>query len=245
MVPTFAFSQTVKEIEYKVGDLTLKSKLVLPKKIGKKKLPVVVLFPEWTGAGEFLLNKAREVADLGYVALAADLYGNGKVVTDDKTASQLAGELKAGNRAELKRRVKAGIEAAKTQKEVDADKVVAIGFCFGGTSVLEHVRSGEALSGAVSFHGNLDTPNPGTKFNTKLLILHGAMDPFVKKEDIQKFRDELNKAQADYQWIEYSGAVHSFTNPKAGSDTSKGAAYNEVAARRSWEHFKDFLKEVF
>ncbi|MFA7614911.1 MAG: dienelactone hydrolase family protein [Candidatus Caldatribacteriota bacterium] len=244
ILPTFAFS-TVKNIDYKVGDLTLKSKLVLPQKTDGKKVPVVVLFPDWMGNGDFLLERAKEIAKLGYAALAADVYGDGKLAKDVKEAAKLAGALKEGKREELRKRVKAGIDNAKLQKEVDATKVVAIGYCFGGTSVLEHARSGEALAGVVSFHGNLDTQSPGTKFNTKLLVLHGAIDPYVKKEDIDQFKDELTKAKADYQWIEYSGAVHSFTNPQAGNDISKGAAYNQLADKRSWEHFKDFLEEVF
>ena len=244
MFPISLFAQTIRDIEYKSGDVTLKSKMVLPKKISGKKLPLVVLFPDWMGNGEFLLNRAREVAALGYVAVAADIYGNGYIASDAMEAAKLSGELKKGSREELRRRVKAGIDFAKFQKEVDASRVVAIGFCFGGTSVLEHARSGEALAGVVSFHGNLDTENPGVKFNTKLLVLHGALDPYVKKEDIEKFRDEVNKARVDYQWIEYSGAVHAFTNPQAGNDISKGAAYNSSADKRSWQHFKDFLKEV-
>lgn len=245
MLPTVAFSQTVRNVEYKLGDITFKSKLVLPQKINGKKLPVVVLFPDWMGNGEFLLDRAKEISKLGYAAFAVDVYGNGKMAKDMNEAAKLAGALKEGKREELRKRVKAGIDNAKFQKEVDASKVVAIGFCFGGTSVLEHARAGEALSGVVSFHGNLDTQNPGTKFNTKLLIMHGALDPFVKKEEIEKFKEEVTKAKADYQWIEYSGAVHAFTNPKGGTDISKGIAYNEAADKRSWEHFKDFLQEVF
>lgn len=245
MLPALSFSQTVKNIEYKVGDITFKSKLVLPQKADGKKLPVVVLFPDWMGNGEFLLEKAKEISKLGYAAFAADVYGDGKLAKDATEAAQLAGALKEGKREELRKRVKAGIDNAKFQKEVDSSKVVAIGYCFGGTAVLEHARTGESLAGVVSFHGNLDTINPGTKFNTKLLVLHGALDPYVKKEDIDKFKDELTKARADYQWVEYSGAVHSFTNPKAGNDISKGAAYNKSADMRSWQHFKDFLNEVF
>lgn len=245
IIPTFAFSQTVKNIEYKVGDVTLKSKLVLPQKTDGKKVPVVVLFPDWMGNGDFLLGRAKEIAKLGYAAFAADVYGDGKLAKDVKEASKLAGALKEGKREELRKRVKEGIDQAKSQKEVDPSRVVAIGYCFGGTAVLEHARSGESLAGVVSFHGNLDTKNPGTRFNTKLLILHGAIDPYVTNEDIKKFKDEINKAKADYQWIEYSGAVHAFTNPKAGNDPSKGTAYQKAADNRSWQHFKDFLVEVF
>lgn len=133
ILPTFAFS-TVKNIDYKVGDLTLKSKLVLPQKTDGKKVPVVVLFPDWMGNGDFLLERAKEIAKLGYAALAADVYGDGKLAKDVKEAAKLAGALKEGKREELRKRVKAGIDNAKLQKEVDATKVVAIGYCFGGTS---------------------------------------------------------------------------------------------------------------
>lgn len=245
MSPVLALGQTVKEVTYKSGGVLLKSKLVLPEKSDGKKLPVVVLFPDWMGNGEYLLGKAKEIAKLGYVALAADVYGNGKIPKDTQEAMKLAGELKQGDRKELRARVKAGIDFAKFQKEVDVSKVMAIGYCFGGTAVLEHARSGEALSGVVSFHGNLDSQRPAQKFNTKLLILHGALDPFVKKEEIDKFKTELNSSKADYQWIEYAGAVHAFTKPSAGSDPSKGVAYQKAADQRSWQHFKDFLQELF
>lgn len=245
MFPTLGLGQNVKDIEYKSGEVILKSKIVFPKKMNSKKLPVVILFPDWMGNGEELLNKAKEVAKLGYIAVAADLYGNGKIPQDTQEAMKLSGELKAGDRKELRARVKASIDFTKFQKEADASKVVAIGYCFGGTAVLEHARSGESLSGVVSFHGNLDIQKPSTKFNTKLLVLHGAIDPYVKKEDIDKFKNELNTAKADYQWIEYAGAVHSFTNPKAGNDPSKGSAYQKAADQRSWQHFKDFLTELF
>lgn len=245
MLPSVTIAQTVKDVEYKIGETTYKSNLVLPKKLNGKKLPVVVLFPDWMGSGEFLLNKAKEISNLGYAAFTVDVYGDGKIAKDWSEAAKLAGTLKEGRRDELRKRVKAGIDNVKLQKDVDTNRVVAIGFCFGGTAVLEHARTGESLAGVVSFHGNLDTQNPGTKFNTKLLVLHGAIDPFVKKEEIDKFKEELNKSQADYQWIEYSGAVHSFTNKNAGMDSSKGAAYNEAADKRSWKHFQDFLGEVF
>lgn len=243
--PVLAQGQRIKEVEYKSGDVVLKSKLVFPSKSSGKKLPVVILFPDWMGNGDYLLSRAKEIASLGHIALAADIYGDGKIPKDTQEAMKLSGKLKQGDRKELRKRVKAGIDFAKSQKEVDASRVVAIGYCFGGTAVLEHARSGEALSGVASFHGNLDTQKPSQKFNTKLLILHGAIDPYVKKEEIEKFKTELNNAKSDYQWIEYAGAVHSFTNPRAGNDPSKGAAYQKAADQRSWQHFKDFLAELF
>lgn len=245
MFPALAFGQTVREMNYELGGVHFKSKMVLPGKSDDKKRPVVILFPDWMGSGDFLLAKAKEIAKLGFVAVAADLYGEGKIAKDSTEAAKLAGALKEGRREELRKRVKAAIDTAKFQKEVDASSVVAIGFCFGGTAVLEHARTGAWLKGVVSFHGNLDTQNPGAEFNTKLLILHGAIDPYVTKADIEKFKEEVNSTKADYQWIEYAGAVHSFTNPKAGSDISKGSAYQKAADQRSWQHFKDFLGEVF
>jgi dienelactone hydrolase len=125
--------------------------------------------------------------------------------------------------------------------------MAAIGYCFGGTTVLELARSGADLKGVVSFHGGLDSPTPadGKNIRAHLLILHGADDPFVPADQIAAFLDELKKGGVDWQMIYYSGAVHSFTNPDAGSDPKKGAAYNRIADLRSWEAMRQFFREIF
>src|SRR4030067_837927 len=130
---------------------------------------------------------------------------------------------------------------------VDPKKTAAIGFCFGGSAVLELARSGADVLGVVSFHGGLKTPNPQDAQNikAKVLALHGADDPFVSADEVKAFQEEMRKAKVDWQFISYGGAVHSFTNPDAGNDNSKGAAYNQSADQRSWEAMQQFFKEIF
>jgi len=140
-----------------------------------------------------------------------------------------------------------GLAQLQAQAGVDTKQIAAIGYCFGGTGVLELARSGAEVSGVVSFHGGLDSPSPedGKKIQSKVLVCHGADDPFVPVKDIDAFKKELNDAKVDWQMNYYSGAVHSFTQPMAGNDNSKGAAYNEKADKRSWMAMKSFFGEVF
>jgi dienelactone hydrolase len=131
--------------------------------------------------------------------------------------------------------------------QVDSTRIAAIGFCFGGTTVLELARSGAKVQGVVSFHGGLDSPTPedGKRIRSKVLVLHGADDPFVKPQDISAFQEELRQSKVDWQMMYFGNAVHSFTQQKAGTDNSKGAAYNEPASRRSWLIAKAFFSELF
>lgn len=147
----------------------------------------------------------------------------------------------------MRSRANAGLEILKKHRLADAKHTAAIGYCFGGGTALELARSGADLSGAVSFHGNLDTPNPDDARNIKgkVLVLHGGDDPFVPSNQVVAFQDEMRKAGVDWHMITYGGAVHSFTNPEAGSDNSKGAAYNEKADKRSWEAMRQFFIELF
>ena len=232
-------------LEYKAGDLTLIGYLVYDDaKPGQR--PGVLVVPDWTGLGDFAKKKAEEVAALGYVALAVDMYGGGLIAADQEEAAKLSGALKA-NRAEMRARVRAGLEALAKRPQVAPGKLAAIGFCFGGTAVLELARSGAPVAGVVSFHGGLDTPDPGDAKNIagKVLVLHGADDPFVPPSEVSAFEDEMRRGKVDWQLNAYGGAVHSFTNPKAGVDPSRGAAYNESATRRSWRAMRDFFAELF
>jgi dienelactone hydrolase len=178
--------------------------------------------------------------------LAADIYGNGFVTKDPQEAGKFAGRF-WGDRQLLRDRAIAGLQVLMGQPFADKKRVAAIGYCFGGTTGLELARSGAAVSGVVSFHGGLDTPNPGDAKNIKgkLLVLHGADDTFVPPPQVSAFQEEMRKANVDWQMVSYGGAVHSFTNPDAGSDPSRGAAYNEKADKRSWEHMKVFFAELF
>ena len=147
----------------------------------------------------------------------------------------------------LRARVNAALRTLRKEPHVDPERVAAIGYCFGGTTVLELARSGAEIAGVVSFHGGLDTPNPADakSIRCKLLVLHGADDPNVPPSQVAAFESEMTTAGVDWQLIKYSGAVHAFTNPEAGHDNSKGAAYNERAAKRSWEAMKVFFAEIF
>ncbi|HTZ11896.1 MAG TPA: dienelactone hydrolase family protein [Candidatus Margulisiibacteriota bacterium] len=232
-------------IEYKQADNTLEGYLAYDDAI-KDKVPGVLIIHEWTGLGPYVKRRAEQVAALGYVAFAADIYGKGVRPKDAKEAAFQAGIYRA-NRQLMRERARAGLEQLEKFKFVDAQHIAAMGYCFGGGVALELARSGATLRGVVSFHGNLDTPSPQDARNIKarVLILHGADDPFVTKEQVAAFQDEMRNAGVDWQMIFYGGAVHSFTNPDSGDDLSKGIAYNKEADLRSWEAMKGFFKEIF
>jgi dienelactone hydrolase len=210
----------------------------------KGKVPGVVVVHQWMGLTDHERKVSDDLAKLGYVALAADIYGEGVHPKDTAEAGKLAGSFK-GDRALYRRRIAAAIETLKAQKGVDASRLAVIGFCFGGTGALEAARGGLPVKGVVSFHGGLDVPAGyvATPISAKVLVCHGADDPFVPAKDVASFQDEMRQAKADYVFAAYGGAVHSFTQKEAGNDNSKGAAYNEAAQRRSWQHMKDFFKE--
>lgn len=212
----------------------------------KGKVPGVVVIHQWMGLTDHERKVSDDLAKLGYVALAADIYGEGVRPANTTEAGKLAGQYK-GDRALYRRRIAAALDALKAQKGVDGSRVAVIGFCFGGTGALEAARAGLPVKGVVSFHGGLDVPadfKPGP-ITAKVLVCHGADDPFVPAKDVAAFQDEMRASKADYVFVAYAGAVHAFTQKEAGSDNSKGAAYNEAAARRSWQHMKDFFTEIF
>ena len=174
------------------------------------------------------------------------MYGNGEVAKTPEEAGALAGKFR-GDRRLMRDRLGAGLAVLRDNKLTDPKRLAAIGYCFGGTTVLELARSGADIAGVVSFHGGLDTANPADAKNIrcKVLVLHGADDPHVPPEQVLAFQDEMRKAGVDWQMIFYGGAVHSFTNPASGSDNSKGVAYNERADKRSWEAMELFFSEIF
>lgn len=210
------------------------------------KRPGVLVVHQWMGLSDNERLRADMLAALGYVALAADVYGQGVRPADTDQARQQAGKY-YGDRALFRGRVAAGLAALKAQPLVDPARTAAVGYCFGGGGVLELARAGADLCGVVSFHGSLDTPLPATagSIKAKILVCHGAADPFVKPEAVDAFVQEMEAAGADYQLIMYAGAVHAFTQKSAGDDPSRGAAYQEAADARSWRAMQDFLGEVF
>jgi dienelactone hydrolase len=190
--------------------------------------------------------RAKELAEQGFVAFAADIYGKGVRPTDMKSAGEQAGKYKA-DRKLLRARAKAALDTLVARKDVDAARVAAIGFCFGGTTALELAKAGAPLAGVVSFHGGLDAPVAGDSKNIKgkVLVLHGAADPFVPQKDIDAFIKDLNDAKVDWTMTSYAGAVHAFTVKGAGNHPSKGAAYDEKASKRSFAAMKTFFAEIF
>lgn len=208
--------------------------------------PGVVVVHDWMGISDDTKIKASELAALGYVAFVADIFGKGVRPADSKAAGELAGKYKA-DRPLLRKRALAALEALKKNPRVNKNKIAAQGYCFGGTTVLEMALSGAPLVAVTSLHGGLEFPDlqkDVKKIKAKLLVLHGAIDPFVSPAELTTFTKALDEAKTDYQFIAYSGAVHSFTNPKAGNDIKKGAAYNPVAEKRSFEALKSFYAEV-
>ena len=182
----------------------------------------------------------------GFHTFALDMYGKGVRAKTPEEAAKLSGIYK-GDRPLMRARAQAGLDELRKQPLVDPARIAAIGYCFGGTTVLELARSGADVAGVVSFHGGLGTPQPADAKNIKgkVLVLHGADDPHVPPAEVAAFQDEMRKAAVDWQMIYYGGAVHSFTNPGSGTDASTGVAYNEKADKRSWEAMKAFFKELF
>lgn len=209
--------------------------------------PAVLVIHQWTGLSDYEKGRARQLAELGYNVFAADIYGQG-IRPQPPEAGKEAGKYK-GDRALFRGRLTAGLEVLKADVRTDASRVAAIGYCFGGTGVLELARAGAEIAGVVSFHGGLDATEGMSaeegKIPAKVLVLHGAVDPFVPAEQVAAFEKEMTDAKADWQLVSYGDAVHSFTQKMAGDDPSKGAAYNEKADRRSWEAMKVFFAEIF
>ncbi len=234
-----------KVIEYKQGDTVLEGYLAWDDAKTVKR-PGILVVHEWTGLGPYVKRRAEMLAKLGYVAFAADIYGKGIRPSTPAEAAKTAAIYK-DDRALMRARARAGLNVLKAQKLVDPHRLAAIGYCFGGTTVLELARDGADLQGVVSFHGGLATPVPQDAANIKgkVLALHGADDPYVKADEVAAFQDEMRQAGVDWQMNIYGGAVHGFTNPDNGTDNSKGAAYNEKADKRSWEAMKLFFKEIF
>ena len=245
-LPLFAASETVTlyKVPYSQDTTSLEGRLVLPVP-GKPRLPLVVLFPDWMGVSQGAQDDAQRIASWGYAVFIADPYGTNAQPRGPEDAGARAGALKQ-NPALLRARAAAALQTAKRQTTVDTGRVVAIGYCFGGMMALELARSGAPLQGTVSIHGNLRTAAPGDARNIHgpVLVLQGADDPVVPQEEVGMFRDEMKMAGVDWQLVQYGGAVHAFTNPRAGNDPSKGVAYNPVASERAYVALRGFLEET-
>lgn len=233
----------LKSVEYKQGDTTLEGYVAYDNAIQGKR-PGVLIVHQWKGAGDYEKKRAEMLAKLGYTAFALDIYGKGVRPSTPKDAGAMAGKFKS-DRALLRARAQAGLDVLKAQPTTDPQHVAAIGYCFGGTTVLELARAGADVAGVVSFHGGLNSaPNmEATKVSTRVLACHGADDPFVPPAEVAAFKDEMKKAGAKLEFIAYPGAVHSFTDWNADG-SMKGAQYNKSADEKSWAAMQKFLKDV-
>lgn len=232
-------------VEYRQGGNLLEGYLAYDDALEGKR-PGVVVIHEWKGLNDYAKRRARQLAGLGYVAFAIDLYGKGILAQSHEEAARLSGAYRQ-DRQRTRERAQAGLQVLKQHPRVDSRRLAAMGYCFGGMVALELARSGEDLRGVVSFHGILSTPHPEEAKNVKgrILILHGANDPNVRPQEVAAFEEEMRAAGVPYRLIRYPGAVHGFTVPEAGNDPSRGIAYQPQADAQSWEELKRFLDQIF
>jgi dienelactone hydrolase len=244
-----AFSAIIGEpVIYKSGDFAMQGYLAYDDSISGKR-PGILVVHEWWGQNEYARERARKLAELGYTALAVDMYGDGKQAEHPDDAGKFAAEVRQ-NMPAATQRFKAAMQILQKHPTVDAEHIAAIGYCFGGGVVLEMARQGLDLDAVVSFHGSLATENPAVPgvVKARILVCDGADDKMVTPEQIQAFHREMKGAGVDYKFISYPGAKHSFTNPGADIYAQKfniPVGYNAEADKRSWQDMQDFLKDTF
>ncbi len=241
---TMISSQAQQAVSYNDENQKLEGLVSVPeKKIANGN--AVLLLPAWMGIDNNAKENAAELAKLGYLTFVADIYGVDKRPTNPSEAGKLAGYYKT-NIKEYQKRIQLALNELIKQG-ANPDKIAVIGYCFGGTGAIEAARTNMNVRGVVSFHGGLgrDASRTIEPIKTKVLVLHGADDFYVPETEIKAFQDEMRTAKADWQMVYYANSVHAFTHKDAGNDNSKGAAYNEKAAMRSWEAMKVFFEEIF
>lgn len=233
-----------KQIEYRDGDTLLEAYLAYDDS-GSDQRPGVLIAHAWGGRGEHEESRAESLAELGYVGFALDLYGKGIKGSDPKQNQALMQPF-LDDREMLQRRMQLALTIIRKQKEVDSERVAAMGFCFGGLCVLDLARTGADILGAASFHGLFSAPgNTGDKqVSAKVLVMHGWDDPMATPEQVLSLADELTAMDADWQIHAYGNTMHAFTNP-AADNVDMGTVYNEDADRRSWQSLQLFLAEIF
>ena len=234
------------DLTYSENGKIFKSLLAFDKsKAGK--LPVVFIIPEWWGMNDYVKNRAKQLADLGYMAIAVDMYGDGKVVNNPDDAGKLAKPF-YGNADLAKQSFEAALKQIEKNEKADTGKMAAIGYCFGGAMALNMARINEPLKGVISFHGNLMTGVKPTTNSIPVLVLNGEDDTFVSKDEITSFKKQMDSAGVKYEFVNYSGAIHSFTNPDAtavGKKYKLKVAYNEAADKASWKEMITFFNKIF
>lgn len=241
---------TIKEenITYKSDSVTLKGFLAYDEKV-KGKRPAVLIVHEWWGLNDYTKMRARKLAELGYIAMALDMFGNGKNAANPKEAQELTVPFYK-NPLLGKTRLDAALNKIREYPQTDKNNIAAIGYCFGGAMVLNAAKLGSDFKGVVSFHGGLSTAVPADKnlLSAKILICHGASDKFVSQKDVDAFRHQLDSIGAKYTFKAYPNATHAFTNPdatKIGKEFNMPIEYNPEADKNSWNDMKTFLEGVF
>jgi len=230
-------------VEYKDGATTLEGYLAYDESL-KTPRPGILVVHEWNGLGKYVMGRADQLAKLGYVAFAPDIYGKGVRPAGFEACMAESNKYK-NNRALMRRRAKAGLEVLRGSDRVDPHSLAAIGYCFGGTVALELARSGAPLDGVISFHGGLDTPNlkDAKKIKGRVLVLQGGADDYTLKQ-VPVIDKEMKAAKVDYKMVIYPGAKHGFTNPE-NKDLKSGVFYDAAADKGSWEEMKKFFGEIF
>lgn len=236
---------TTETVTYSDAGVTLKGFLAYDEKLTGKR-PGVLVMPEAFGLGKNAKARAQRLAELGYVALGGDPFGDGKEFTDLQDAIKVAGALMA-DPDKFRARARAGIDKLASLPQVDSSRLAAIGYCMGGTFALELARDGAPLRGVVSFHGGLQTQRPAVagQVKAKILVCHGSDDPMIPVAQVNGFVDEMTKARADWELIAYANTVHSFTNPDADGTMMPGIKFNAQSDARSWLAMRNFFDEIF
>ena len=235
------------EITYSDGATILKGYVAYNEK-QKGKRPAIIVVPEWWGCSEYVRMRARMLAELGYIAIAADMYGDGKIANNPGEAQAFAGPFYKDPTLG-KSRVEAAVKKISSYAQADVNKLAAIGYCFGGSMVLNAAKLGMNFKGVVSFHGGLaGVPAAPGVTKAKILVCHGGADKFISDNDIKNFKDNLDAVKVPYTFNTYEGATHAFSNPDAtatGKKFNMSIEYNEAADKQSWNDMKEFLGKVF
>ncbi len=246
---TSSATPVIKEegVSYPAGNLSMNG-FVAYDSASAAKRPVILVIPEWWGLTDYAKSRAKQLAELGYFAMAVDMYGNGAIADDPGTAQKLAGPFYA-NPQMGKDRIDAALAKIKNYPQADTNNIAAIGYCFGGAQVLNAARLGENFKGVVSFHGNLvGVPADKNLLKAKVLVCHGEADKFVTKEEVAKFKKQMDSIGAVYTFKSYANATHAFTNPGAtekGKQFNMPIEYNAAADKASWNDMKDFFGQIF
>ena len=246
---TIAADIVTEEIEYQVEDVTMTGYLAYDSAINSKR-PGILVVHEWWGHNQYARNRAKMLAELGYVAFAVDMYGDGKLAEHPNDAGKFMKEV-TSNMPIAEKRMQAALKILNQHALTDSTKTAAIGYCFGGAMVLHLARIGTDIDGVVSFHGSLGTGSPAQidTVKARVLVLHGEDDPFIPKDQVKAFKNEMLNANVDFEFVGYPNVKHSFTNPQADEFSIKfdlpALEYNQLADEDSWQKMQVFFHELF